>query len=68
MKRMLENCELLWDLNIKLGYRNNINAKAKIGKKEISKKMISGSQWGYPLNYNRYTIFWKKKEKGKEER
>ena len=35
---MLETCELLWDLNIKLGHGDNINAKAKTGRKGISKK------------------------------
>lgn len=38
IKKTLETCELLWDLNIKLGHRDNINAKAKPGKKQISKK------------------------------
>lgn len=35
---MLETCELLWDLNIKLGHGDNINAEAKTGRKGISKK------------------------------
>lgn len=35
---MLETRELLWDLNIELGRRDNINAKAKTGRKGISKK------------------------------
>ena len=35
---MLETRELLWDLNIELGRRDNINAQAKTGRKGISKK------------------------------
>ena len=38
VKKILETYELLWDLNIKLGHRDNMNTKAKNWKKGISKK------------------------------
>lgn len=69
MKRMLETCELLWDLHIKLGHRNNINAKAKTGRKKISKKNDFRFSVKLPNKLQKIHCFGGgREEKGMEER
>ena len=68
MKTMLETWKLLWDLHIKLGYRDNINAKAKLGRKRMSKKNDFRFSESYTMNYKRYIALGEKKKKGMEGR
>lgn len=60
---MLETCELLWDLNIELGHRDNINAKAKSRRRGFLRKIISNSPWSYPTNYKDTLLTGRKKKK-----